>query len=162
MPWTKRDYITSALDEIGIANYVFDVQPEQMQFALRKLDAMMAEWNGRGVRVGYPLPASPGESELDEQCVVPDWATQAIVTGLAIRLAPSYGRPVSGELKVAYRIALNTVQARTTQLLEMQFPNKTPAGAGRKFWRTYNNPFLRPPQEAGVILAGEDGILEYD
>lgn len=162
MQATKRDYILAAFDEIGIASYVFDTQPEQLDAALRKLDAMMAEWNGRGIRIGYPLPSTPSESTLDEVCTVPDWAMQAIVANLGIRLAPSYGKQVSGDTRNAARMALNTVQARTTQLLEMQFPNKTPAGAGRKFWRTYNNPFLRPPQEQGVILAGEDGILEYN
>ena len=51
MGWTKRQYIEQAFEEVGLAAYVFDLTPEQLQSALRKLDAMMAEWNAKGLRL---------------------------------------------------------------------------------------------------------------
>ena len=39
MAWTKRDFITQAFEEAGLGSYVFDLTPEQLQTALRKLNA---------------------------------------------------------------------------------------------------------------------------
>ena len=56
MGYKKRQFISAAFEEIGLASYVFDLQPEQLQSALRRLDAMMADWNAKGIRLGYPAP----------------------------------------------------------------------------------------------------------
>jgi hypothetical protein len=70
--YTKRQFITAAFEEIGLASYVFDLQPQDLQTALRRLDAMMAEWNGKGLRLAYPIPLSPEDSDLDtEPCYAP-------------------------------------------------------------------------------------------
>jgi len=74
MGYSKRQFVTAAFEEIGLASYVFDLNPEQMESALRRLDAMMADWNAKGIRLGYPLPSSPQNSDLDEQTNVPDSA----------------------------------------------------------------------------------------
>ncbi len=103
MGYTKRQYIEAALTEIGLADYVFNSTPQDLQTALRRLDGMMAEWNERGIRLGYPLPLSPQQSDLDSQTAVPDRANEAIVTNLACRIAPSYGKQVSdGHARVIY------------------------------------------------------------
>ena len=59
MGWTKREYIEQAFEEIGLASYVFDLTPEQLQSALRKLDAMLAEWNAKGLRLGLSTAQFP-------------------------------------------------------------------------------------------------------
>ena len=51
MGYTKRQIIEAACEEIGLANYAFDMQPEQLQAMMRRLDAMMAEWNAKGIRL---------------------------------------------------------------------------------------------------------------
>ena len=48
MGWTKRQFVAQAFEEIGLASYVFDLTPEQLQSALRRLDTMMAAWNALG------------------------------------------------------------------------------------------------------------------
>ena len=40
MSWTKQDYVLSAFDEIGIASYQFDIQPEMLDVGRRKLETM--------------------------------------------------------------------------------------------------------------------------
>ena len=84
MGYTKQQFVSAALEEIGLASYVFDLQPEQLQSALRRLDAMMADWNGKGIRLGYPLPSSPQDSDLDEETLVPDSAYETIICSLGI------------------------------------------------------------------------------
>jgi len=159
MAYTKRQFVIAALEEIGLASYIFDAQPEQLQSALVRLDAMMANWNGRGVRLAYPLPGSPGASSLDENTTVPDSANEAIITNLAVRLAPSYGKTVSPDTKAIAKDAYNLLLARAAMPPEMQLPDTMPAGAGNKMWDVYGT-FLNPPVDP--VLTGQDGVLEYD
>jgi hypothetical protein len=160
MGYSKRQFIEAALAEIGLASYVFDLQPEQLEAARQRLDAMMADWNGKGIRLGYPIPASPQEGSINEQTNVPDSAYEAIICNLGIRLAPSYGKQVMLETKATAKQGYDTLMQRATFPLEQQFPNTMPSGAGNKPWRVYDNPFLRPPVDP--VTAGPDGPIEYN
>ena len=160
MGWTKGQFITQAFDEIGLASYVFDLNPEQLQNALRRLDTMMAAWNALGIRLGYPLPSSPEDSDLDEETNVPDSAYEAIYTNLGIKLAPSFGKQVMPETKITAKESYNTLLSRAAMPQEQQLPGTMPAGAGKKSWRMYDDPFLRRPVDD--VLAGGDGPIEYN
>lgn len=159
MGWTKRQFVLQAFEEIGLASYVYDLTPEQLNSALFKMDAMMATWNGKGIRVGYPLPTSPNNSTLDTQTNVPDSANEAIYTNLAQRIAPGYGKTVLPETKAAARAGYEVLLSRAAMPMEMQMPGTMPAGAGNKPWAT-DNPFLDPPSDR--LLAGEDSAIDFD
>jgi len=161
MGYTKRQFIEAAFDELGMAAYTFDMQPEQYQSALRRLDAMMADWYERGILLGYPLPGSPQGSSLEEQTLVPDRANDAIITNLAVRLAPSYGKQIQPATMTSARYALNTLLVRAARPGVMQFPSQTPAGAGNKYWGQFWGPFLRPPQ-ADEVLVESGGEIELE
>jgi hypothetical protein len=160
MGWTKRQFVTQAFEEIGLAAYVFDLTPEQMQSALVRLDSMMASWNAKGIRLGYPVPSSPQNSDLDEQSNVPDSANEAVYLNLGIRLAPGFGKVVSVETKAAAKSAFDTLLSRAAMPPEQQLPGTMPSGAGNKPWRVYDDPFLRPPVDP--LLAGEDGEIQFN
>jgi hypothetical protein len=160
MGWTKRQIVMAAFEEIGLGAEAYDVQPGQLQSALRRLDAMVAEWNGRGIRIGYPLPASPAESSLDDATNVPDSAVETMFLSLAVRIAPGYGKQVMPDTKASAIRGYNTLIARATVPVEMAFPSSMPAGAGHKPWRTENEEFL--PTPADPVLAGDDGALDFD
>lgn len=161
MSFTKRDIINQAFEEIGLAAYVFDLQPQQLEGALRRLDAMMATWNGKGLRLGYPLPSSPGASDLDQITDVPDDAIEAMILNLAIRIAPGYGKTVSPDTKASAKNAYNQLMAQAAKPVEMQIDNMAiPSGQGNKGWRYYNNPFLRTPTDP--LTAGPDSILDLE
>lgn len=160
MGYSKRQFVAAAFEEIGLASYVFDLQPEQLQSALRRIDAMMADWNGKGIRLGYPLPGSPQDSDLDEPTLVPDWANEAIITNGAVRIAPGYGKQVMVETKAIAKQSYDTLLQRATAPIPQQLPATMPAGAGNKPWRVYDNPFIRPPVDP--VMAGPDGPLEFN
>lgn len=160
MGYTKRQFVTAALEEIGLASYVFDLQPEQLQSALRRLDALMAEWNGKGIRLGYPLPSSPQDSDLDEESLVPDSSNEAIILNLATRLAPSYGKQVAIETKVLAKQGYDVLLQRATVPPQQQLPGSLPSGAGNKPWRVYDGPFIRKPVDP--VTVGPDGPLEFN
>lgn len=160
MGWTKRQFVTQAFEEIGLAAYVFDLTPEQMQSALRRLDSMMASWNAKGIRLGYPTPTDPQNSDLDEQTNVPDSSNEAVYLNLAIRLAPGFGKTPSPETKSSAKAAYDTLMSLAAMPVEQQLPGTMPAGAGNKPWRVYDDPFLRKPVDP--LLAGEDGTIEFN
>ena len=158
MGWTKRQFATQAFEEIGFG-YPYNLQPDQLQSAMYKLDAMMAQWNARGIRLGYPLPSSPQSSNLDDDTNVPDQAIEAIFLNLAIRLAPSFGKTVSVELKQFAKEAYNTVIAKAAFPVPQQITN-LPSGAGNKWWRDSFNPFLPEPED--TLDAGPDSALNFN
>jgi hypothetical protein len=151
--------VTAALEEIGLASYVFDLQPEQLETARRRLDAMMADWNGKGIRLGYPIPTNPDDGSIDEDTNVPDSANEAIICSLGVRLAPSYGKTVMAETKVVAKQGYDILLQRATYPLEMQLPSTMPSGAGNKSWRVYDNPYVQPPRSP--VDAGPDGPIEF-
>jgi len=144
MGYSKRQFVEAAYAEIGMAGYVFDLSPEDLQLAVRRLDSMMAEWNGRGIVISYPLPVSPQNGDLTEASNVPDWANEAIILGLALRLAPGEGKVASPDTKTNAANAFNTVVARCVRKTNMQLPSGTPSGAGNR-QIPYQSPFLTDP-----------------
>lgn len=161
MSWTKRQFISAALDEIGIGSYAFDIQPEQYESALKKLDAMMASWNAYGIRLSYPIPSNPEDSYIDDRSNVPDSANEAIALNLAVRLAPGYGKAVSRETKVAARVAYNGLLAQTKTVKEINIMNGMPKGSGNKSSIGYNNsPYFSPNPD--ILNTGNDGELEFE
>lgn len=155
---TKRQLIEAAHAELGLADYVFDLPAEQLQLALRKLDGMMAEWDGMGLRLGYAIPGSVEGGDLDTDAGIPDIAWETVSMNLAVRLAPQFGKQVSTETKAAAKRGL-------TMLLGKVMPNeqtfgRIPAGAGNKPWRWQLDPFLIR-KDRGVDV-GPDGSLEYN
>lgn len=157
MGWTKQQFVVQAFEEIGLADYVYNLQPEQLQAGLRRLDAMMATWNGKSIRIGYPLPSSPGSSALDDETDVPDIANEAIYTNLAIRVAPIVGKAVATETKVAAREGYKALLAKAAMPNEMQLPGSMPTGAGQKL---FDKPFIDPPVD--TIDAGVDSAIDFE
>ena len=159
MSWTKREIVNQAFEEIGFANYNFDLDPEQLQSALRKLDAMMAQWNIRGIRIPYPLSSSPDGSSLDQDTEVPDWAVEPMYINLSIRIAPSLGKVLSREAKADAKLSYNTLLRINAGPPEMQITN-LPRGAGSKYWRIRRSPLL--PRAQDVIEGGSDGAIDFN
>jgi hypothetical protein len=156
MSWTKRQIIQQAFDEIGLAPYVFDLTADQLESALRRLDSMIAMWDSRGIRLGYPLPGSPQNSDLDSETNMPDVAVEAAFLQLAARLAPSYGKVVSAETKAAAKQAYDALLVQFATPPEMLIPAGFPIGAGYKPY-AIDDPFASREDQ---IHVGSDSVLE--
>lgn len=157
MSWTKRQFVEQAFEEIGYASYAYDLEPEQLQAAMRRLDSMMATWNGRGIYLGYSLPSDPSTGDLDDDSGVPDLANEAVYLNLALRIAPIVGKQVPMETKASAKSAYGEMLIHMVKPNEMQLPTTMPAGAGNKPWRDQDNPFLRPSDD-GVILPPDEEV----
>ena len=158
MGFTKRQFITEAFNEIGLTDYMENISADALASVLKRLDSMMATWNGKGYRLFYPLSNDPTASNIDEDTRVPDWANEAIIVNLAVRIAPSFGKALSTETKQVAQDALMTLQQIFAQPIEKRLPREMPSGAGNKPWSQNNDPFVR--QEGRQLEIGPDTFLE--
>ena len=145
MSYSKKEFVEAALTEIGKGGLDFDIQPEEVEQGVERLDAMMAEWNVSGVRLPYPLAPDPMSTELDAKTNVPDWANKPIICNFALELAPSYGKEPSRQTKIGASSGYKSLLALAAQPNTVQFPETLPRGAGQKTWRTTRNPFFTNP-----------------
>lgn len=152
MSYTKGELVQHALDEIGIANYAFDLTTDQLDRALARLDAMMGEWGGRRIRLGYPIAANPKVIEANTQSNVPDWAVEAVITNLAIRLAPSFGKSVSPDTRATATRGMNTLLARAARPSPARLGPMI-AGAGNKS----ASPFI-PADDDNKVTNPEESV----
>lgn len=157
MGWTKLDIVKEAYSELALAGYVFDLRPEELERGARKLDMMMAYWDGRGVRVGYNLASGPGTTALDDESGMPLSAIEPVVVNLACRLAPGEGKSLPLDLSARAREGYQTLMIAAALPLEQQMPQTMPRGAGNKPGR---RPYM-PTPDTSHIRTGEGGDLEF-
>lgn len=134
MSYTKRKIITEAFTEIGLGTYNFDAQPEDLQNALLRLNAMLAEWTLTGADTDA---LTPFEDDLDADSLIPMSDIRAVICGLAVNLAPSFGKVVSMDtMKGAVNGRRVIIKRNATILPKQTDVAAVPAGAGHKWdWR---------------------------
>lgn len=157
--WTKAQLIDAAFEELALAGFVVDISAEEQQSALRRMDTMMATWEGKGIRLGYALPATPDASDVDSPSGLPDKANEAVFTNLAVRLAASFGKTLN---VATMAIARDSYAALLTPLAnprKQQLPATLPMGAGNRS-RGFRRTFFPPPTNDPMPV-DDAGDLEY-
>jgi hypothetical protein len=154
--WTKRQIIEQAFEEIGLASYGFDLTADQLESALRRLDLMVASWQARNIQIGYPLPASPENSNIDEEIQTSLNNNEALVLNLAVRLAPAYGKSLSPDTKATAKLLYDQLLIEAAMPYEQQFVRTLPLGAG--FKRT-DQVFVNVPDLNPLIVENNDQML---
>lgn len=145
MSWTKRELINEAYDAAGLSSYVFNLQSEDYQSALRKLDAMMASWHVKGIDLAYPTVSSPSDSDLDTPTNIPDFAVESIYSNLAMRIAPSFGKAIPAALRNNAVTSYNNLMIVFGHPRERPLPSTLPRGSGNRP-RLVSNRFFPAPQ----------------
>ena len=139
----KREIIQQAYAECGQAGYEWELTPEEYDVALRRLDALLAEWRGAyGVELGYNFPALGGGSPEDESGLA-NTAVQVVVGMLALRIAPTIGKTISAETRAILASSFAAMRSAFNCPPRVRLDNRTPAGAGnRGYGYGRRNPFL--------------------
>ena len=158
--WTKRQILEQAFNEIGLAGYLFDLSPEQLQTAARQLDSMMATWDAKGIKLGYPLALNPQNIDIDQDTFIPTAAYEAVYLNLGLRIGPGFGKTIPAETRINAKMAYDTIVAIAAMPRQQQMPGTMPAGAGNKPWRRYDDNFLRQPDE-GPLTVDPNGQLDF-
>ena len=158
MSFTKKQFIEAAYRELGVPDYTFDIGADEYQASVFRLDAMIADWKAAGLSISYPLPNAPLDSVITSLTTSPDAANKAIITNLAVELAPGIGKMVLPSTDKAAKKSYNTLLLKTTQDIQMQMPSTMPRGSGNKPWRSQKNNFFRTPTDD--VQTGRGGDLE--
>jgi hypothetical protein len=129
---TKEELINDAYEELGLANYVFDLQPEEQLTGLRRCDRLGAQWDALGIRIGYNLPVEFSDSKLSDESGVPDWAWAAFVSNLAVSLAPTIGKQVPPATLLAAKRGYDALLIGNYEIPQMEMPRHMPIGTGNR------------------------------
>lgn len=124
---TKRALIESALGELGLAQYVFDISPDRLQSALATFNRMAAHWDGKKIRTGWNFG-----DDIDAQAGIPDTLEECFVLNGALRIAPSFGKVPSADTRTNARNAFNGMVLSQRNIPEVPYPSSMPVGTGNR------------------------------
>lgn len=159
MGWSKRQIVVDAYGEIGIADYNFDLQPEEMQAAVRKLDTMLASWNSVGIQIGYSFGLTPDEGDLDDDSGIALATVNAVVLNLAVAIAPAMGKALAQTTKKLAKDGYDALLLRVVrdEVQQQQQPTGMPRGAGHRRNIGVTSPFM-PPPSTGPLSVDSSGL----
>jgi len=154
--WTKARLVSDAFGELALAGHVFDIEPEEQQAALRRLEALMGNWEGRGITLGYAFGGNPEGIDADVDSGLQADAVLPVVLHLAKSIAGGFGKQLSQQQSDDARAMFQVLTARAAFPPQQQLPGTLPRGAGNKPWRT-SRPFVPQPNTSPLgINAGDD------
>lgn len=150
---TKRELIVQGFEEIGIASSAFDLQAEELDTGLRRLNQLMAEWDVHGIRLGFNMGGT-----LNEDSGIPESAIFAVCANLGLRLASSFGKAVSPQTMLEAKKAYDVLVSYGQTIPEYQFPSILPIGRGNR--RATNSQQYFTPQDS--LDAGADSEFSFE
>lgn len=127
---TNLQVIEDALKDINILGETDTASAEQGAHGLRKLNQMMDLWREtKDIELGYF-----GQTSTAATIPIPEWAELAVTEGLAIAIAPKYGKTISQELIVIADAAVHAVQRKCMTLKqETADMSHLPRGSGKDY-----------------------------
>lgn len=154
---TKKELVEGAYEEIALAGYVFDLSPEELNTGLRRCDRLGTEWDALGIRLGYNI-ADTECSDLNDDSGVPDWAQNAFIANLALRIASTIGKQVSMDTRIAARQGKQALLIGNYEIPQMQMPRQMPIGTGNRR-NTKTQVFFAPKDR---VTTTHDAFLQPD
>lgn len=139
----KRNLLEMAFENCGSAGYEFERTPEEINSALRKLNAMMFEWPWN--LLGYYQP-DYGAGVMDDMSGVPNDAQAAVSQTLALRIAPTMGASMPPEALAEMARSRAIIEANYSVIPTQYMGDDTIVGAGnrRRFYPYYNEVPVTP------------------
>jgi hypothetical protein len=123
----KRQIIELAFGEAGSAGYEFGRTAEEVNDALLRLNAMMAEYPFS--TLAYEQPTY-GVGNPDEASGIPIQYLNVVATKLALRIAPAMGATLSPEARANLMTAMSLLNAAAATVPTMPYGRSVPRGAG--------------------------------
>jgi len=132
---TRAVILQRAFARIGIADYVFDVEPDERAEARLTLDGMMSEWDAAGVALGY-TPSGGADNDA-VMMTTPAWADAVIWNNLAVRLAPDYGKTILVDLRRDARRGYDLAVSKTIVIPVERRATPRVVGGGARYYRRF-------------------------
>lgn len=146
--WTKRAIVEEAYAELALASWVWDLTPEEIQWAVNRLDMLVSLWAAKGINIGYALSDGPNsDPEMDSGVFA--YAIAPLVMNLARSIATGKGKQLTqiAETLRSAKEGYDFLCSIAAQPGTLQKPYYLPVGAGAKPWRYYWGPFIYDRQQ---------------
>lgn len=150
---TAESVINDALEEILVNASEQPVEAVEFQTGLRYLNRMMAEWDVRGLPLGYTKVTTPSDP-----ITVPDGAINGIIFNLALRLAHKFDMPIAGDLAGKAQSGLTAIRRIAQTVRPTNPPSTLPIGSGNEHdW--HDNYHFYPTTQDEVTTEQDGSIL---
>ena len=161
--YTKRAVVEQAYAELALAGWVWDLQPEEIQWAIQRLDMMVSRWTFKGVMIGYPGSTDPTGSDPDTELPVQDYAIEPLVMNLAVNIAAGKGKALPQHTMASAMQGYNDLVAEgvANRTYSQRRPYYMPIGAGNKPQRYLQGPFV-PPNTDDPLPVADNGDLIFN
>lgn len=124
---TMREVVEDAMEDITVKKAEVALTNDELQSGIRRLNDMLAQWNELGIIVGYN-PVTNGDDTLELEPA----AIAAVKAKLAIKLAPSYSKPITAALAENASEAMTMLAIANSNIGEIAYPDTLPIGSGNE------------------------------
>ena len=124
---TIREVVQDAFEEIGVKTAEVSLTGDELQSGIRRCNDMLLEWDDIGIIVGYSEVLN-----CDDVINVERNAIGAIKYNLAIRLAPSFQKPIGAALVTIAGGTMDVLMASSTDISNIAYPDTLPLGSGNQ------------------------------
>jgi len=130
---TANELINDAFDLLEIKSAEVELEDDEINTAIRRMNRMITSWAQEGMNLGYSKVTLKTET-----VTIPDWSEEAVVALLAVRLAPAFGVPLTQALQAQAAGSLKNLQQQLITIGDVQFPSNLPIGSGNAYRNDQN------------------------
>lgn len=123
---TMREIVEDAFEEIGVKKAEVSLTGDELQSGIRRCNDMLSEWSDIGI-----LPAYEPVLNGDDTVAIERNAIGAVKYKLAIRLAPSFQKPIPQSLMMIANESMSRLEA-SNMVINVAFPDTLPIGSGNE------------------------------
>jgi hypothetical protein len=121
------EVVEDAFEEIAVKTAETPLTNDELQAGIRRCNRMLVAWADIGTIQGYN-PVLNGSDTIDIQ---PE-AEDAVIANLALKLAPSFSKPLTQALVAFAGDSLDRLRASNSIVGEVAFPDTLPIGSGNQ------------------------------
>ena len=124
---TMREVVEDAMEDITVKKAEVALTGDELQSGIRRANDMLVQWDGLGIIVGYN-PVLNGDDVLELEPA----AIAAVKANLAIKLAPSYSKPITNALAENASTSLDILRNINAYIGPVAYPDTLPIGSGNE------------------------------
>ena len=121
------EVVQDALEDLGVKTAEIPLTNDELQSGIRRVNDMLLEWSDLGLTPGYNESLN-GSDVLN----VDRNAISAIKSNAAIRLAPSFQKPLTQALVIVAKETRDALETSSVFIGDVAFPDTLPIGSGNE------------------------------
>ncbi len=122
---TARQIVNGAAEEVGIKRAEITLESADAQVIFDRMNDLLVEWADTGLTPAFTIVA-----DLDDDVNIDSNAKGAVQYALAIRIAPTFQKVISPDLRILARETLEALERSVVHIGEVALPDTLPTGSG--------------------------------